>query len=337
MSGIMLSGLCAESPMAFLAALGALALASDGHDKQVTLSWRAGPDGSLRPLLHSSQLDTRERMVEAVIAGHETRDLERELGWEKDLMRVSREELRKLLRDRLDAKSDSGDARAAWMLAACLCELPLRRLQQASASAVSYTPFRLIPRVGRARFLEAARRECEAGVEHLHGCLFEPWQYQRGTQSLRWDPGAAVPARALMAQAPTHVGPSGVPGAVLLAVRGLAFFQLITTRVGRTERAAPPGISKQREFVWPIWSDPLSERGTRMMLSMPWPMALVEARNQELKETAHDARGAARRKIGEKFARRQLRAHGVIACYAAPRVRRGDDDEAFGWGQAIPI
>lgn len=334
MSGVALTGLRAENPMAFLAALGALSLAGDGSDNKVVLSWGEGSDGSLRPMLHSPQFDAPEHVLAAVMGGHETRDLTSELGWEKDLMRVPRDRLRQLLVDRLDARTASGDIRAAWMLAACLCEFPLRTLQSAD-SAVSYTPFRLIPRVGRARFLEAARRECEAGLDHLHACLFEPWHHHRGTQSLRWDPSAAVPSRALMAQAPTHAGPSGVPGAVLLAIRGLAFFPLVTTRVGRNERAAPPGISRRRELVWAVWRDPLGERATRMMLSMPWPLTLVEGHNQ-----ASDTSGSpAARQIARRTARarRQLLAHGVIACYAAPRVRRGDDDEAFGWGQTIVL
>jgi hypothetical protein len=338
MSGVTLTGLRAENPMAFLAALGALSLATDGSNAQVALSWRPAPDGSPQPVLHGPGLDTPERVIEAVATSHQKRDLQDELGWEKDLMRVSREKLRAQLIDRLDSsKSGSHDTRAARMLAACLCELPLRTLQS-SDGAVSYTPFRLIPRLGRARFLEAARRECEAGVDHLQACLFEPWRYRRGTQSLRWDPGAAVPARALMAEAPTHLGPSGAPGAVLLAIRGLTFFQLVTVGVGRSERAATPGISKQRDFVWPIWNEPLSERATRMILSMPWPVALVEALNEEIEDA--DKRAAQKlvqKEATEALAHRQLRAHGVIACYAAPRVHRGDDDEAFGWGKIILI
>jgi hypothetical protein len=338
-SEVALTGLRAENPMAFLAALGALSLASDGSDGSVALSWRVGPDGSWSPVLHSSQLNTPEYVVEAIVAAHRARDPKRELGWDKDLMRVSRDALRKLLEERLDEQAGNGNVHAAWMIAACLCELPLRTLQQPAGAAVSYTPFRLIPRVGRARFLDAALRECEAGVDHLHVCLFEPWRYQRGTQSLRWDPGAAVSARALMAQAPTHLGPSGVPGAVLLAVRGLAFFPLVTSRGGRIGRAAPPGMAQRRDFVWPVWGEPLDERTTRMMLSMPWPRALIEAREVEDRTSRTKNGRQIAREARDKLshARNQLRAHGVIACYVAPRVRRGDDDEALGWGRPILV
>lgn len=335
MNDIALTGLRAENPMAFLAALGALSLASSGSDGPVALSWRAESDGSWSPILHGSQLYTPERVVETIVAAHEMRNLQQELGWDKDIMRISRDDLRNLLKHYLSERDNDANNDAAWMLAACLCELPLRDLQRPIGTAVSYTPFRLIPRVGRTRFLQAALRECEAGVDHLHACLFEPWHYRRGTQSLRWDPGAAVAARALMAQAPTHLGPSGVPGSVLLAVRGLAFFPLITSRTGRNGRAAPPGMPQRRDFAWPIWGEPLSECATRMMLSMPWLQMLFETRNGESAATDPKAKQT-RPKAKDKLvhARNQLRAHGVLACYRAPRVRRGDDDEALGWGQS---
>lgn len=338
MSCVPLAGLRAENPMAFLAALGALSLASDGAGSPVSLSWQKTEDGSWTPLLDSDQVETSEQVVEAILAGNSKRDIEQELGWEKDLMRISRTELRAILARRpLD--EGSGDGRAARMFAACLCELPAR----GDGSLVAYTPFRLIPRMGRTRFLDTARRECEAGVGHLHACLFEPWRHVRGVQSLRWDPGAGVPARAIMAQAPTHLGPSGVPGAVLLAVRGLAFFPLITThgrRAGRAPRAVPAGMVQREHFVWPIWSEPLSERATRMLLSMPWLYTLFALREgQRERETgvAVDRRSVHAVEDEYTHVYRQLHAHAVLACYVARRVRRGDDDEALGWGEPIVI
>jgi hypothetical protein len=253
-------------------------------------------------------------------------------------MHISRDDLRTLLEDRLDRKTNS-DIRAAWMIAACLCELPLRAHRQPSGSAASYTPLRLIPRVGRARFLDAALRECEASADHLHACLFEPWQYHRGAQSLRWDPGAAIPARALMAGAPAHLGTSGVPGAVLLAIRGLSQFPLVTSQAGRKARAAPPGMPERKDFIWPTWSEPLSERTTRIMLSMPWLYELCAARDKELQTTHATAGIRQEREIKNKLARaqRQLRAHGVRACYIATRVHLSDDNEALGWGKPILV
>lgn len=327
MSDVALRGLRAENPMAFMAALGALSLVADGTDGMVSLSWLQGTDCAWTPVLRHSDLKTPEQVVEAILAGHGKRDLALELGWDSDLMRVSREDLREMLVRRLDG----GDVRAAQMLAACLCELPARRAE----GLVSYTPFRLIPRVGRARFLSTVRRECEAGADHLYDCLFERWRYQRGTQSLRWDPGASVSARATMAQAPTHVGPNGVPGSVLLAVRGMACFPLVTARGGRS---APAGMTQRDRFVWPVWDQPLSERATRMLLSLPWLYRLCELRERDREESHTPDRRRVRGIEDERDrAYRQLRAHTVVACYVARRVHRGKDDEALGWGEPIVV
>jgi hypothetical protein len=360
-SDIVLTGLRAENPMAFLAALGALSLASDGSDDPVALSWCARSDGSWSPVLHGSQLDTPKQVDKAIRAARQGRDLERELGWDKELMRrsatstgtpaakerelrrvsnlmrVSRDDLRRLLEQQLAECTDDEDSRAARMVGACLCELPLRELKNPTQVAVSYTPFRLVPRKGRTIFLKTAREESEEGVDDIHGCLFKPWRYDRNVRSLSWDPGAPVPKRALMAQAPADIGPSGVRGALLLAMRGLAFFPLVTSRAGHNGFAAPPGMPRRRHFVWPIWDEPLSERATRMMLSMPWPQELAAAREEELGATDTQTDRPKAREAKDKLmhTHNQLRAHGVIACYVAPRVRRGDDDEALGWGEPI--
>jgi hypothetical protein len=334
-SDIVLSGLRAENPMAFLAALGALSLAADGANGSVALSWQEDSDGSWTPTLQSNELKTAEQTVEAILAGHNKRDLKQELGWDKDLMRVSRESFRDMLACRFNDEGDAAEEhRPARMLAACLCELPARRDPQ----LVPYTPFRLIPRVGRAQFLHVVQRESEAGINHLHTCLFEQWQYKRGTQALRWDPGAEVPARAVMAQAPTHLGPSGVPGSVLLAARGLTFFPLITTRGGRAGFATPAGMTLRDRFIWPIWDQPLSESATRMMVSMPWLHRLCKLRDEE-REKRHPTDWHEARKIEDerRYIFRQLKAHAVTACYVAQRVRRGDDNEALGWGEPIVV
>jgi hypothetical protein len=300
---ITLCGLRAENPLAFIAALGALSLADHATAARVRLGWRAS-DGTWLPFLAGDGLDTREDVVNAVACAHEQRHPDRELGWEQDIMKVTRTRVRELLASRMD------DPDAALLLAACLAELPLRH----DGCSVPYTPFRLIPRKGRARFLDVALRESNAGVDHLEACMFEPWTHVRGVQSLRWDPAARVQARALMAEAPTHAGTDGVPGAVLLAVRGLSCFPLIISRHG----AVPPGLTHRDRFVWPIWSEPLELPLVRMVLSMRW-----------LHQLDHNDR-----RLRERAAR-QLFSHGVLARFAAPRVRRGADDEALGWG--VPI
>ena len=300
MSGVALTGLRAENPLAFLTALGALSLADEANDATVRMGWQ-DTDGAWTPFLLGDGLETANAIAEAIISAHQQRELDEELGWAKDIMKLTRLELRKLLIAR------APDSEAARLLAACVAELPLRR----DESSVPYTPFRLIPRAGRARFLDVALRESRAGIDHIHACLFEPWVYAKGTQSLCWDPATRVPARALMAEAPSHAGTRGVPGALLLAIRGLTCFPLLITRRG----AAPPGLTDRDRFVWPIWGEPLELPLVRMLLSMRWLHRLdVDDERQRRQAT------------------RQLSAHGIIVRFSAPRVRRGQDNEAFGWG-----
>lgn len=339
MNAVPLTGLRAENPLAFLAALGALSLLeSSSPDLAAQMSW-APHAGTWVPAVHHGDISEPTDVVDAIVAAHERRDLAAELGWEKDVMKFTRPDVRKLLCARGD------DLAAARMVAACLAELPLRR----DDISAPYTPFRLIPRVGRTRFLEAALRESRAGTDHIESCLFNDWQYLPDTQSMRWDPGARVPSRALMAEAPTHAKPSGVPGAVLLATRGLGCFPLIQWRAGASRRngsaplrVSPPGMQNRNRFVWPTWNTPLELPLVRMLLSSRWlhdmdverparaaPSAAADATAEEQQRDRIERREQARRRATAEV---QLRAHGVIARYSAPRIVRGNDDEALGWG-----
>ncbi|MGH3111951.1 MAG: type I-G CRISPR-associated protein, Cas3-extension family, partial [Gaiellaceae bacterium] len=258
MTPVRLSGLSADNPLAALAALGALSLASDGLEGRVKLSWERGLR-SWHPLVHPVDRLTSEDLVGAIVAAHERRDLREELGWTKDVMKLGREKVRTLLSARLADEN----VRAAEVVAACVSELPLRK-----NGLSSYTPLRLIPRRGRAGFVESAYKLSEPSPrtqEMIRNALFGPWEYKRGVNSLRWDPGAGLQARAYTAEAPTHMKPAGVPGAMLLAVRGLVFFPLMAA--GRSARA--PGIDERRRVVWPVWRDPLDEPAVRMLFRLP--------------------------------------------------------------------
>lgn len=343
MSMVLLAGLRAENPLAFLAALGALSLLdSDSQGLPAQMSWQPHA-GTFVATMQRADIVEPEDVAKALVAAHQRRDLTAELGWEKDIMKFTRDEVRQLFKARDD------DLDAARMVAACLAELPLRR----DGVSAPYTPFRLIPRVGRTRFLQAAMRESSTGIDHIESCLFEDWQYVPGTQSMRWDPGARVPTRALMAEAPTHAKPSGVPGAVLLAMRGLTCFPLIQWRAGggrrggrSSLRVSPPGMQSSDRFIWPIWKTPLELSLVRVLLSSRWlydidaeersaspstaaPTATNNGDEERDRIERRERRRRARRRV---TAEAHLRAHGVIARYSAPRVSRGGDDEALGWG-----
>ncbi len=237
-------------------------------------------------------------MLAALEEAHAARDLAAELGWAKDLLKLDRPQLRELLRSRLAA----GDDAAARLLAACTAEQPLRR-----SETCPYTPFRLIPVVGRARFLTSARAESAIDKRGLRPVLFEPWAYDRKANTLGLDPGARRQARALMADAPTIVGAVGVPGSVLLGMRGLSFFAMQTTRTD----AESPGWMRREAFIWPIWNRALTRPAARMLLGAPW-LALRD-----------------------DSAVRQLHAHHVVARYRAQRVPTGRDGALLTWGEPL--
>jgi hypothetical protein len=312
-SEVPLTGLSAENPLAFLAAIGALSFVDEGTSDITQMGWRA-TEGTWVPFLVGERLRTPADVTSVIqaVQGERERsgDLNEELGWSKDVMKLTRVEFRELLQER------SPDSQAAWLVASCLAELPPRR----DGVSIPYTPLRLIPRVGRARFLEVAMRESKAGADHIDACLFEQWTYVSGVQSMRWDPAAPVPARALLAQAPTHLGTRGAPGTIMLAIRGLASFPLITARRSSArsawrQHAVPPGMTNRNRFIWPIWNEALELPMVRALLSMKWLHELDDDRHWRRERAAA-----------------QLRAHGIVARFAAPRVTRGDDDEALGWG-----
>jgi hypothetical protein len=327
---IPLVGLRAENPLAFLAAVGVLSLLNQpSSGERRRMAWQAH-HGTWVPLLHSTDLNEASDVLDAIVEAHEQRDLAAELGWDKDVMKITREHVRDLLATRAHNQD------AARMVGACVAELPLRR----DGMSAPYTPLRLIPRIGRSRFLDTALRESHDGVGHLESCLFEDWRYTPDTQSMRWDPAARVASRALMSEAPTHAKPSGVKGAVLLAMRGLTSFPLvIQSRPARSSTgrrtlasAMPPGMRDRSRFLWPIWGLPLELPLVRMLLSSRW-LYEIEADRHAGDEDAR--RDVVRRRHRRINAEAQLTAHGVIAGFSAPRVRRGSDDEALGWGTPI--
>lgn len=300
-----LPGIDGANPVGLLAALGALSLATDGLEGDLRLRWKA-EGARWIPCVTAGRELTDQGFVEAIVTAQSARDLDAELGWGSDIMKLTRDDVRRLVASGLEPGRD----RAAEMIAACLSELPPRRPKEDLAS---YTPFRVIPRVGRARFLATALSlsEAEGSGMAMREALFQQWQYRKAN-NLRWDPAAKVAARAYTAEAPTHFGPLGVPGAMLLAVAGLRFFPLMASRRSMLARPRAAcrgfGHSRGQVLVWPVWDQPLSESGVRLLLGLP-----------ELYEPVPNLA--------------VLRRHGVAVRMVATRERIGDDDEVLSWGE----
>lgn len=300
-----LPGIDGANPVGLLAALGALSLATEGLEGEVRVCWKS--EGAVwRPWVTTNDPLTPGAFVDAIVRAHSARDLDVELRWEADIMKLARDDVRRLIQSTLELDQ----SHAAEMVGACLSELPSRRRNEDLAP---YTPFRVIPRVGRARFLATASAvsSIEKPQQALHEALFQEWRYKK-TNNLRWDPGATLAARAYTARAPTHFGPLGVPGAMLLAVAGLRYFPLMPTRRGELARPRQGcrafGSTRGRVLVWPLWNQALNEGGVRLLLGLP-----------ELYTARPDPE--------------RLRRHGVEARMVAVRERIGDDDEVLSWGE----
>ncbi|HEV7774177.1 MAG TPA: hypothetical protein VGO48_12925 [Conexibacter sp.] len=298
-----LSGIDGRNPCGFFAALGTQRLLADHlGDDAVQLAWTAGEAGTLRPVLSLAGERDDDDVVRLVLAAHEARDLEAELGWESDVMKLSCERVRDLL-------ISSPDPRAAQTIGGCVLDVPRRRQGRVHPDYLAvYTPLRLIPRMGRARFVSTSLSASQSltSERQVRAALFGPWRYEK-VNSMRWDPGAPPSLRAYSAEAPTNFGPLGVPAAVALAVAGLCYFPLVATSDGR---AACRGFDSPRASVlrWPLWRQPLDESAVRITLGLP---AIYEAKpNNDL-----------------------LARHGILARISARREQLGNDDQVLSWGE----
>lgn len=285
-----LRGLEAHNPLGFLCALGTLSLLADRYGNDVGLAWTRAA-ASWVPFVVLPGTESEDALLDELVAACAARDLEGELGWSKDVRLADRDEVRRAL-------ESAAPGRSREMVAASVAELPLWR------DGPPHTPFRL-PGIAPAQLLDSAlRQSAKPRRKDLRATLFEPWRYESGVNPLRLDPGARRQARALMAEAPTHAKTNGVPGSVLLGIRGLTFFPLQPT-----VRGARSACWDEQSFLWPIWDRPLPERLVRLVLVLPW-----------LRERGDDAAA-------------NLRAHHVVARYRAARQRLGSDGAVLTWGE----
>lgn len=292
-SDLVLTGLDGANPLAFLAALGTLRIATRAWpDRRVRLGWTIA-EGGWRPLLRVEPGVTREELVEVITAGipseeelfdTELRKRSEEAGpknkrgesrW-ADKLRFPPEVFREraLVRARqamIDAR-DAVDYLAALASDAAVDEV-------AGHEAARRTRFDFT--AGTQSFIDMARgllKEVETG--ETESTLFGPWEYRPGVVSMRWDPIDEARQYALQAIDPTDGSNNpiiSVSGANALALIGLVFFPLVPQR----REAAQPGFIRSagsRSFRWPIWSIAISESCIRSLLTLALLTRPVEDR-----------------------------------------------------------
>ncbi len=206
------------------------------------------------------------------------------------------------------------------MRTALLAELPLSRSDRPPTS-----PFAIF-QPGQARnFTKVARANSaldgDSLRQRLREALFGPWRYSKKSEvfnHLRWDPATSLQERAYERDASTNMGTRAVPGVMLLAIRGLRFYPLVT----EDRSARPRGWVRTsdlredvanrwaRSFVWPIWEDPVGVEEIGLLLSHPE----ITARQPDFQA---------------------LRANGVTARFVADLTGPSADVAALSFGQRI--
>lgn len=305
--GILLRALQPAHPAAFLASLGALDLMTMVSTR-ASMWWR--PEGvTWRPMVSVDRASDPEALTDLLAAAHEQRDIDSELGPDKihQLDRAG-------VREQLERK----DRTAQAMRASLLAELPL-----SSSGKPPLSPFAIYqPGQGR-NFTKLARANSRLDGERLRdairSALMGPWQYRStDVNPLRWDPATSLQERAYEADASTNMGTRAVPGLMLLAIRGLTFFPLMTEARGARPRGWVASRDlrggsvrrRSRSFVWPIWEVPLNRDAVALVLSHP-----------ELTSKAPD--------YGV------LRAQGVTARFVAELAGPSEGAQALAWGERI--
>ena len=276
MSHVLLTGLDGSSPLAFMAALGALRVLDDqARAAQLPaprLSW--GEGSPYAPSLHGP-----ESMADIIAAIAE--DLSRwpgepafEFAYDKKTGKVVSGGGGKTVRDlkalpsrmrafldKVALRAANGDDRSARQAAAYASDLVTDNNDRTKPTAFHFA-------AGQQSFL-GAMAEIHQAVsnnieEDLREALVGPWTRTRSVKSLGWDPMGAFSARmyALRATNPSKDPRPGIPGAEWLAFVGLSFFPVVARkRAGgknRLHTTCVQGGWKDSVFSWPLWSPPLT-------------------------------------------------------------------------------
>lgn len=329
--GLMLRGPDGGNPLGFLAALGALRVASLlWPDRRVRMGWR--PQGTgWRPVLHAEPAIEAEELVDGLhrycryervregpgagtnAAGRETGKTPVEeafphLAFAKDLHKMRPADFRALAQAVVDSAGPGAARVYVDFLAAFGCDAC------ETDTGIQDTAFRTMSGAGHQHFLptmlELARR---VEPRHIREALLEPWRYEDPAAKLllRWDPADdrryALQWRDPSTDRERHTRGS-VLGANRLAVEALPLFPCVPTLAAAGQPLlCTTGFDRQgRVWTWPIWEDPIGVDACASLLAHPTV--------QELGETDPENRGA----IWPR-----LRLLGVVDVFQSERVSVG--------------
>ncbi|MDI7268327.1 MAG: hypothetical protein QME96_10065 [Myxococcota bacterium] len=263
MNEVVLTGLDASNPLAFMAALGVLNVLADrtsGGDEP-RLSFRN--EGVWRPVVRGA--DSMGSLVDIALRDLRTWDGDLALGLSyakssgtlvsdlKPKPAVFRAYLRGLL--------DRATPRSVAHAAAFATDVAEDNNGNTKPTALHFT-------AGQQVFLEMVKTLVrQVTADDIHEALVGPWRYGRELPVLGWD-GTASRAYALRARDPSTEKKLGVPGADWLAFRGLSFFRVVP-RGRRIQTTCVSGEWKTGLLRWPLWTVPVERATVQTVLALP--------------------------------------------------------------------
>ena len=287
---LLLPGLDGSNPLAFLATVGALRVATQfDWQSDWSLTWKIR-HGKWTPVLCSSRTLSKQMLVKLLCeALHKESTLE--FDFAKNL-NISPTDFKKVA-ERAQFHASPRERRYADFVSSFGCEL----ITTSDGKSIQDTAMRTMSGAGHQHFLGTIKQlVTHTKADHLHRALFDAWDYADDKLGLRWDPEEDR-RYALRWKNPSGDIIRTMRGANRLAVEALPL--LPTAPFGR--RLNTTGFATRERailFSWPIWNGNLSLNVVRSLLASP-----------EIQEREAD--------------RVRLNATGVVEIYRSQRITVG--------------
>ena len=293
---LVLRALDGSNPLAFLAALGTLRLATLETRANIKMAWER-LDGFWRPKLQGIHC-TEEELCEKMTACRWWATAEEFVTSLGKNITIPKGKFKPFV-ERAELTASSHDRRAADFAAAFGCEA----CEEEDNDRIERTDFCFITGSGHQDFLGTiAALQKNVTCRHLYEALFGGWRPEKGF-SMRWDPSDAA-EYALQWNDPGPRGAWAVRGANRLATEALPLFPTAPMK-GGLQTTGFRRRKRQNEFTWPIWRDGVGCASVRSLVALA-----------ELQKSPESENGG--------FSREALLAMGVEEIYRAQRVRIGE-------------
>lgn len=259
-NALLLSGLDGSNPLAFLAAVGTLRVATEfEQENDWRLTWKLR-NGAWTPLLFGGKCGASKLItsLRQALNGESAPEFE----FAKNL-NISPEEFRRVA-EQAQGESSRTTRRYADFISSFGCEV----ITTSDGKCIEDTALRTMSGAGHQHFLGTMKKLAEQTQNHhLRRALFESWDYADEKLGLRWDPEEDR-RYALRWKAPSSDTIRTMWGANRLAVEALPLFP--TAPFGR--RLDTVGFATRARLVffsWPIWNGNLSLNVMRSLLTSP--------------------------------------------------------------------